>query len=141
MWPSRNEARSKGLLASFTSASSSVISLTSRLALRPASSATPMFSPAPVLAPPPSSRPMPQVEPEVIEFERHHRGDHGDAAVALDLHPVGTGVAPFALGLDLAGQIDGAAEQQQLLGQRGLAGVRMRDDGKGAPPLHLGGNR
>ncbi len=28
------------------------------------------------------------------------------------------------LGLDLAGQLDGAAEQQQLLGQRGLAGVR-----------------
>ena len=30
--------------------------------------------------------------------------------------------------LDRAGQLDGAAEQQQLLGQRGLAGVRVRDD-------------
>ena len=82
-----------------------------------------------------------QVEDEVVEFERHHRGDDRDAAVALDLHPVGTGVAPFALGLDLPGQIDGAAEQQQFLGQRGLAGVRMRDDGKGAPARHFGGER
>src|SRR3546814_7148422 len=29
--------------------------------------------------------------------------------------------------------MDGAAEQQQLFGQRGLAGVRMRDDGKRTP--------
>src|ERR1700704_1081130 len=49
MWPSRNELRSNGLLAFFTSANSSVISPTSRLALRPASSATSMFSAAPVL--------------------------------------------------------------------------------------------
>ena len=82
-----------------------------------------------------------QVEHQAFEFERHHRGDDGDAALALDLHPVGTGIAPLALGLDLPGEIDGAAEQQQLLGQRGLAGVRMRDDRKGPPPRHFGGER
>ena len=79
-----------------------------------------------------------QVEDEAFVLEGHHRGDHGDAALALDLHPVGTGVAPLALGLDLAGQIDRAAEQQQLFRQRGLAGVRMGNDRKGPPPLDLG---
>ena len=38
----------------------------------------------------------------------------------------------FSLRLDLAGELDGAAEQQQLFGQRGLAGVRVRDDREGA---------
>jgi hypothetical protein len=36
--------------------------------------------------------------------------------------PVRAGRDPVALGLDLAGELDRAAEQQQLLGQRGLAG-------------------
>jgi hypothetical protein len=76
-----------------------------------------------------------------FEFEGHHRRHHRDAALALDLHPVGTGVAPLALGLDLACEIDRAAEQQELLGQRGLAGVGMGDDRKGPPPRDLGGER
>ena len=82
-----------------------------------------------------------KVEHQALEFEGHHRGDDGNAALALDLHPVGTGVAALALGLDLACEIDGAAEQQQLLGQRGLAGVGMGDDRKGSPPRHFGGER
>jgi hypothetical protein len=44
-----------------------------------------------------------QVEDETIELEGHDRGDDGDAPLTLDLHPVGPGVAPFALGLDLSG--------------------------------------
>ena len=82
-----------------------------------------------------------KVEHEAFELEGHHRGHDRDAALALDLHPVGTGIAAFALGLDLAGQIDGAAEQQQLFGQRGLAGVGMGNDGKGPPPRHFIGKR
>ena len=42
--------------------------------------------------------------------------------------------------LDLAGEMDRAAEQQQFLGQRRLAGVGMRDDGKGAPVRAAGGS-
>ncbi len=82
-----------------------------------------------------------QIEDEVVVFEGHHRGNDRDAALALDRHPVGLGRAAVALGLDVAGELDGAAEQQQLLGQRGLAGVRMRDDGERAPALDLGGQR
>ena len=33
------------------------------------------------------------------------------------------------------------AKQQQMLGQGGLAGVRMGDDGEGAPSGDLGGER
>ena len=77
-----------------------------------------------------------QVEDAVRIFERHHRGDDGDAALLLDPHPVGPGADAVLLGLDLAGELDRAAEQQQLLGQRRLARVGMRDDGEGPAPGH-----
>ena len=73
-----------------------------------------------------------QVEDIVAIFEGHHRGDDRDAALALDLHPVGARLDAVLLGLDLAGKLDRAAEQQQLFGQRGLAGVGVRDNSKGA---------
>ena len=73
-----------------------------------------------------------QVEDVVAIFEGHHRGDDRDAALALDLHPVGARVHAVLLGLDLAGELDRAAEQEQLFGQRRLAGVGVRNDRKGA---------
>ena len=82
-----------------------------------------------------------QVEDRAGMLERHHRGDDRDAAFALHLHPVGPGLATARLGADLAGKLDGAAEEQQLFGQRGLAGVRMRDDREtcgGARLLRIG---
>ena len=39
--------------------------------------------------------------------------------------------------LDGTRLMDGAAVEQQLLGQRGLTGVRVRNDGKGASALHF----
>ena len=75
-----------------------------------------------------------QVEGAAAILEGHHRGRDRDAALLLDLHPVRARAPPLALGLDLAGEMDRAAEQQQLLGQRGLARVRVRDDREGAPP-------
>src|SRR5262249_15623513 len=60
-------------------------------------------------------------------------------ALALDLHPVRADAPAVAARLDLAGELDGAAEEQQLLGQRRLAGVGMRDDGEGAPARDLAG--
>ena len=77
-----------------------------------------------------------QVVDAIAIFEGHHRGDHRNAALALDAHPVGAGLAAIGLGAHFAGQLDRAAEQQQLFGQRGLAGVGMRNDGEGAPPRH-----
>ena len=69
--------------------------------------------------------------------ELHDRRGHGDAALLLEPHPVGGGVARGLAALDGAGQLDRAAEQQQLLGERGLAGVGVRDDGEGAATRHF----
>ena len=73
------------------------------------------------------------VDAEAAVLELQHGGRDGDAPLLLDLHPVrGGGAGP--LSLDLARLGDGPAVQQELLCQRGLAGVRMGDDGEGPPP-------
>jgi hypothetical protein len=73
-----------------------------------------------------------QVEDAIAVFECHHRGHDGNAALALDAHPVGAGLAAIGLGAHFAGELNGAAEQQQLFSQRGLARVRVRDDRESA---------
>ena len=69
-----------------------------------------------------------QVDRVAGVVELHHRARDRDAALLLDLHPVGRRVARALARLDGAGHLDRAAEQQQLLGQRRLARVRVRDD-------------
>ena len=68
----------------------------------------------------------------VIELE-DRRAD-GDAAFAFEFHPIGGGGALVLAGLDGAGELEGAAVEEELLGERGLAGVGMGDDGEGAAP-------
>ncbi len=80
-----------------------------------------------------------QVEHAAGVLERHHRGHHGDAAVALDAHPVGARAAALALGADVAGKLDGAAGAQQVFRQGGLAGVGVGDDRERAAAGDLGG--
>ena len=72
-----------------------------------------------------------------VEVERR-RGDR-DATLALHVHPVGHGVALGLAAAHGAGQLDGAGVEQQLLGERRLAGVGVRDDRERPPPGHLGG--
>ena len=74
-----------------------------------------------------------QVDRVAGVLELHHRARDRDAALLLDLHPVGGRVARALARLDRAGELDRAAEQQQLLGQRRLARVRVRDDRERAP--------
>ena len=74
-----------------------------------------------------------QIEDASPVFEGHDRGHDGNAALALDAHPVRARLAAVRLGAHFAGELDRAAEQQHLLGQRRLAGVRVRDDREGAP--------
>ena len=59
----------------------------------------------------------------------HHRGRDRDTALLLHAHPVGRGVRPL-LALYAAGDLDGAAQQQQFFGDGGLARIRVGDDGK-----------
>ncbi len=81
-----------------------------------------------------------QVEDAIAVLERHHRRDDGNSALALDAHPVRARLATVRLGAHFARKLDGAAKQQQLLGQRRLARVRVRDDGeRSAPADWIGG--
>ena len=75
-----------------------------------------------------------QVEGTARVVVGHDRRGDGDPALALHLHPVrGRIPARVALGLDRPGELDRTAEQQQLLGQRGLARIRVRNDREGPP--------
>jgi hypothetical protein len=74
-----------------------------------------------------------QVEDAILVLERHRRGADRDAALALDLHPVGACATLLAPSFHRAGELDGAAEQQDLFGERRLAGVGVRNDREGAP--------
>ena len=80
-----------------------------------------------------------QVEHAPGVFERHHRGHHGNAAVALDAHPVRARAAALALGAHVAGELDGAAGAQQVFRQCGLAGIGVGDDREGAAAGYFGG--
>ena len=69
----------------------------------------------------------------------HARRDR-DAALALELHPVARRVAARVPSrLDRAREMDRAAVEEQLLRERRLAGVRVRNDREGAPAGDLGG--
>ncbi len=73
-----------------------------------------------------------QIDHAIVVAELHHRAGHRDAALLLDLQPVGGRVAAALARLDRARHLDRAAEQQQLLGERGLARIRVRDDRESA---------
>mmetsp|Transcript_26231 Transcript_26231/g.62007 ORF Transcript_26231/g.62007 Transcript_26231/m.62007 type:complete len:1071 (-) Transcript_26231:600-3812(-) len=73
-----------------------------------------------------------QVDDAVAVLHLHDRAGHRDAALLFDLHPVRGGMPGRLARLHRAGDLDRAGEQQQLLGQRGLAGVGVADDGEGA---------
>lgn len=69
-----------------------------------------------------------QVEDDAVALEGHHRAGHGNPALLLDLHPVRSRPPVIAARLDLARQMDSAAFQQQLLGQRRLTRIGVGDD-------------
>ena len=73
-----------------------------------------------------------QVDDAPAVRELHDRGGDRDAALLLEPHPVRGRVTRRLAPLDRARHLDRAAEEQQLLGERGLAGVRVRDDREAA---------
>ena len=73
-----------------------------------------------------------QVDDAPLVGELHDRAGDRDAALLLQRHPVRGRVASRLATFHRPGHLDRAPEQQQLLGERGLAGVGMRDDRKRA---------
>ena len=68
------------------------------------------------------------VDAGAVVGELQHRGGNGNTALLLDVHPVRDGMLGRALALDRAGSLDAAGIEQQLLGKRGLTGVRVADN-------------
>ena len=68
------------------------------------------------------------VDAGAVIGELQNRGSNGDTALLLDVHPVRDGMLGRALALDRAGGLNAAGIEQQLLGKRGLTGVRVADD-------------
>jgi hypothetical protein len=69
-----------------------------------------------------------QVDGVARVLELHHRAGDRDATLLLHFHPVRSRMTRTPPRLHRAGQLDRPAEEQQLLGQGGLAGVRVGDD-------------
>ena len=82
-----------------------------------------------------------EIDPVAVVIELQGGGADGDAALAFQFHPVGGGGALMFAGGDGAGQLHGAAVEQELLGHRCLPGIGMGDDGEGAAFGDFGGDR
>ena len=70
--------------------------------------------------------------------ELHDGGGYGDAALLLYLHPVAGGSLADLVVLYGSGHLNLATEKQKFFSKRGFTGVRMGNDGKGAPTFYLG---
>jgi len=81
-----------------------------------------------------------QIEHVIAIGELQHSRRNGDATLTFELHPVGGGPTTITTRVHRTGFLNGAGVQQELLGQRGLAGVGVADDRDGAAPGRLGTN-
>ncbi len=82
-----------------------------------------------------------QIQHMAVVVELQHRRSDRDAALTFHVHPV-AGDVPLAAGprLDRPRLGDGPRVQQELLGQRRLPGVGVRDDRERPPGrAHAGG--
>ena len=77
-----------------------------------------------------------QVDRAAAVVELQHGGGDRDAALLLQLHPVGGDLALLPLGLHGARLLDRAPVEQQFLGERGLAGVGVGNDREVAAAGH-----
>jgi hypothetical protein len=71
-----------------------------------------------------------QIDHVPVIGKLHDRRGHRNTALLFQRHPIRRRMPRRLAPLDGARQLNGAAEQQQLFRQRGLARVRMADDGK-----------
>ena len=78
-----------------------------------------------------------QVDQHVLVLKAHDRSGHRDTALPLDLHKVAGRVLLDLIAFYGTGRLDGAAKQQEFLGQGRLTGIGVGYDGKGLPPADL----
>ena len=68
----------------------------------------------------------------VAVIEAHDGSSDGNTPLLLDFHPVGGGGLLYLVGFHGTGHVDGTSEKEEFLGQRGLSGVGMGNNGKRA---------
>ena len=78
-----------------------------------------------------------QVNQAVVIRKLHHRRGNGDPTLLFHLHPVRLSVLVRATAFYCTGGLNGLSEQQHLLGDGSLTGVRVRNNGKSAALRHL----
>ena len=69
----------------------------------------------------------------VVELE--DGGGDGDAALAFEFHPIGSGLAGIFSGGDRTRELDGATVEEEFFGESGFAGIGVRDDSESATAL------
>ena len=72
-----------------------------------------------------------KVEDAIAVLESHHRGHDGNAALALDAHPVGAGLAAVGLGAHFAGELNGPPNRSSFRSASSCR-RRVRNDREGA---------
>ena len=70
-------------------------------------------------------------------FEAHDGGRHGDTTLLLDLHPVTRRGLLDLVTLDGTCYVDSPPEEEELLGEGRLTGVRVTDDSEGTSLVDL----
>ncbi len=72
-----------------------------------------------------------------LVLELHHAGCDRYSALLLYLHPVAGRRLAYLVALHCPGHLYLPPEEQELLGERGLARIGVRYDGKGSPSLYF----
>ena len=78
-----------------------------------------------------------QIDFAIRIFKFHDRRGDGNAAFLFNGHPVAQGMLGRFAGLYRAGHLNGAAEKQQLFGERGFARIGMADDAECAAAFNF----
>jgi len=73
-----------------------------------------------------------EIDPVAAVFKLQDGGTDGNAALAFEFHPVRSRGALGFAGGDGTGELDRATIEKKLFGERGFAGVRMRNDRESA---------
>ena len=72
-----------------------------------------------------------EIDHTAVVVELQNGRANRDAALFFELHPVARGGALVLARGHAAGELNGAAVEQEFLGEGGFSGVGMRDDGEG----------
>lgn len=81
-----------------------------------------------------------QINDVILILKLHHGTGDRNTALLFHFHPVTRGMTGGLAALDGTGELNGAAEKQELFGQCCFTSVRVRNNGKRTATLDLAEN-